>query len=108
MQASELVASQAPVCRGRGRRNDECAGWNGIADLSEAPCDSGTSVRRMVGGSAGALRYGYGFEAPLFYFRGDAVFVTSVTIAPTFANDSTSATLNFTPNSISTATIKLI
>jgi hypothetical protein len=108
MQASELVASQAPVCRGRGRRNDECAGWNGIADLSEAPCDSGTSVRRMVGGECWSATVRVRVEAPLFYFRGDAVFVTSVTIAPTFANDSTSATLNFTPNSISTATIKLI
>jgi len=36
------------------------------------------------------------------------IFVISVTIAPTLENDSMSAILNFTPNSSSTATIKLI
>jgi hypothetical protein len=34
--------------------------------------------------------------------------LVSPTMAPTFSNDSMSATLNFTPNSISTATIKLM
>ena len=34
--------------------------------------------------------------------------LVSATMAPTFSNDSMSATLNFTPNSISTATIKLM
>src|SRR6185369_3733930 len=36
------------------------------------------------------------------------IFIISVTIAPTFANDSMSATMNFTPNSSSTATMKLM
>ena len=34
--------------------------------------------------------------------------IAAATIAPTLANDSTSAILNFTPNSISTATMKLM
>ena len=37
-----------------------------------------------------------------------SIFVVSLTIAPTLANDSMSATLNLIPNSISTATMKLM
>jgi hypothetical protein len=36
------------------------------------------------------------------------IFIVSVTIAPTFGNDSMSAILNLTPNAISTPTMKLI
>src|SRR6185312_3162545 len=91
-----------------GRRQKHKQEFMGVEQHGRLVLPATRRAKKQRPGGSASREFPVGSRPPHSQKPHASILVVSLTIAPTLGNDSMSATLNFTPNSISTATMKLM